>query len=121
MNTFKSAATPRIMGIGPADAFKKLCGQYGYRLDDFDVIEINEAFASQALACLRALKLPDDEPRLNMAGGGVALGHPVGASGARLLVHLAHKAAAGRLGRAIAGLCVGGGQGIASILTDKPQ
>jgi len=112
---------PKIMGIGPARAFQKLCAQHDCSLDEFDVIEINEAFAAQALACLRELKLPDDETRLNMAGGAVALGHPVGASGARLLVHLAHKAAAGNLNKAIAGLCVGGGQGIASIVTEKPQ
>jgi acetyl-CoA C-acetyltransferase len=111
---------PRIMGIGPAHAFTKLCAESGTTLNDFDAIEINEAFAAQAIACLREMKLPDDESRLNIEGGAVGLGHPVGVSGARLLVHLAHKIARGNSKRALAGLCVGGGQGIASILTEKP-
>jgi len=112
---------PKIMGIGPAHAFNKICGENGFALNDFDTIEINEAFAAQAIACLRELKLPDDESRLNPEGGAVALGHPVGVSGARLLVHLAHKIARGNSKRALAGLCVGGGQGIASIVTEKPK
>lgn len=107
---------PKIMGIGPVPAITTLCEQSNLSLSDFDAIEINEAFAAQVIACLRALHLPDDEPRLNPDGGGVSLGHPLGASGARLVVHLAHRIAAGKSQRGLAALCVGGGQGIAAAL-----
>jgi acetyl-CoA C-acetyltransferase len=105
---------PTIMGIGPAHATRALCGRNNLSLSGFDTIEINEAFAAQVLACLRELKLPDDEPRLNPQGGGISMGHPVGASGARLVTHLAHRIAAGKSKRALATLCIGGGQGIAA-------
>ena len=111
---------PAIMGIGPAHAFRQICQRSGATLNDFDTIEINEAFAGQTLACLRDLGLPDDEARLNPEGGAVALGQPVGSSGARLLVHLAHRVAHGESVRALAGLCVGGGMGITSIVPKKP-
>lgn len=111
---------PTIMGIGPAVAIRSLCDKHRMKLSDFDAIEINEAFAAQTLACLRDLGLPDDESRLNQEGGGVALGHPVGASGARLAVHLAHRIAAGQAQRAVGSLCVGGGMGIASVFTKDP-
>jgi acetyl-CoA acetyltransferase len=76
---------PRIMGIGPAPATQKLLRQLGMTLEQFDVIELNEAFASQGLAVLRTLGLRDDDPRVNPNGGAIALGHPLGASGARLI------------------------------------
>ena len=82
---------------------------------------MNEAFACQVLACLRELGMPDDEKRINPEGGGVAMGHPVGASGARLVVHLAHKIAQGQAHNTLATLCVGGGMGIAAEVVEKPN
>ena len=102
---------PDRMGLGPVHAIRKLCD----RLDDFDTIEINEAFAAQTLACLKELKLTGDE-RVNPDGGAIAMGHPIGTSGARLLVHLAQRLAAGQARRGLAALCVGGGMGIAVAL-----
>jgi len=102
---------PDRMGLGPVHAIRKLCD----RLDDFDTIEINEAFAAQTLACLKELKLTGDD-RVNPDGGAIAVGHPIGASGARLVVHLAHRLAAGQTHRGLAALCVGGGMGIAVAL-----
>ena len=78
---------PRIMGIGPVPATSKLMARLGLKIGDFDVIEINEAFASQALACLRQLGVPDDAEHVNPHGGAIALGHPLGMSGARLALH----------------------------------
>ncbi|MBI3882167.1 MAG: thiolase family protein [Verrucomicrobia bacterium] len=104
---------PRIMGIGPVPATEKLCAQSGIALKDFDAIEINEAFAAQVLACTRGLKLAAADSRLNPHGGGISLGHPLGATGARLLVHLAHLTARGQSRQSLATLCVGGGQGVA--------
>jgi len=86
-------------------------------LDQFDTIEINEAFAAQSLACLRQLELPVDDRRVNSDGGAIAIGHPIGASGARLVTHLAWKLARGESQRAVATLCVGGGMGIAPATT----
>ena len=77
---------PRIMGMGPAPATLKVLAQTGLRMADFDVIELNEAFAAQGLAVLRQLGLQDDDPRVNPNGGAIALGHPLGASGARLVM-----------------------------------
>lgn len=111
---------PTYFGIGPSFAVRKLCEQNGAVLNDYDTIEINEAFACQVIACLRELGLPDDESRINPEGGGVALGHPVGASGARLAVHLAHKIARGEAQKTLATLCVGGGMGIAAEIAEKP-
>jgi acetyl-CoA acyltransferase len=107
---------PRIMGIGPAPATQKLLAQTGLRLDQLDVIELNEAFAAQGLAVLRQLGLDDDDPRVNPNGGAIALGHPLGASGARLAttaVNQLHRIG-GRY--ALCTMCVGVGQGIAVIL-----
>ncbi len=106
---------PKWMGLGPVHATRRLCEQSGLLPDQFDTIEINEAFAAQAIACIRELKL--DENRINPHGGAIALGHPIGASGARLLVHLAHRLARGESQRALATLCVGGGLGTAVALT----
>lgn len=103
-----------VMGLGPVHAIRALCQKLNRELDDFDLIEINEAFAAQVLACLQELGLPAD--RINADGGAIALGHPIGASGARLVVHLAWQLARGRGRRGMAALCVGGGMGIAVAL-----
>lgn len=107
---------PRIMGMGPSPATKKVLAQTGLSLDQMDVIELNEAFASQGLAVMRDLGLQDDDPRVNPNGGAIALGHPLGASGARLAI-----AAVNQLQRtggryALCTMCIGVGQGIALIL-----
>jgi len=104
---------PRIMGFGPAPASKKLLARLGLKIDQMDVIELNEAFASQVLAAMRDLGLPDDAPHVNPMGGSIALGHPLGASGARL-VGAAMYELGRRKGRyALATMCIGVGQGIA--------
>jgi len=107
---------PRIMGIGPAPAVQKLLARTGFSLADIDVIELNEAFASQGLAVLRQLGLADDDARVNPQGGAIALGHPLGASGARLAMTAlnALETSGGR--RAIATMCIGVGQGIALMI-----
>ncbi len=107
---------PRIMGVGPVPAVRKLCGRLGLSPSDFDVIELNEAFAAQSLAVLRQLGLPDDAAHVNPNGGAIALGHPLGMSGARITgtAALELKARGGR--RALATMCVGVGQGIAVAL-----
>lgn len=104
---------PRIMGIGPVPAVRRLLDRLGRRLADFDAIELNEAFAAQVLACLRQLGLPDDAEHVNPNGGAIALGHPLGMSGARLVLTLVHhlEKTGGRLG--LATMCVGVGQGVA--------
>ncbi len=107
---------PRVMGIGPAPATLKLLAQTGIRLEQIDVIELNEAFAAQGLAVLRQLGLQDDDPRVNPNGGAIALGHPLGASGARLAltaVNQLHRTG-GRY--ALCTMCIGVGQGIALLL-----
>ncbi|MCA8237216.1 3-oxoadipyl-CoA thiolase [Burkholderia cenocepacia] len=104
---------PRVMGIGPAPATQKLLRQLDMRIDQFDVIELNEAFASQGLAVLRMLGVADDDPRVNPNGGAIALGHPLGASGARLVTTALHQLerTGGRF--ALCTMCIGVGQGIA--------
>ncbi len=104
---------PRIMGIGPVPATRKLLERLGMAIGDFDAIELNEAFAAQALACLRQLGLPDDAEHVNPNGGAIALGHPLGMSGARLVLTLVHQLerTGGRFG--LATLCIGVGQGLA--------
>ncbi|KGC07946.1 MULTISPECIES: 3-oxoadipyl-CoA thiolase [Burkholderia] len=108
-----SGVEPRVMGIGPAPATQKLLHQLGMRIDQFDVIELNEAFASQGLAVLRMLGVADDDPRVNPNGGAIALGHPLGASGARLVTTALHQLerTGGRF--ALCTMCIGVGQGIA--------
>jgi len=108
---------PRIMGIGPAPASRKLMERTGTTIADFDVVELNEAFASQALAVLRLLGLPDDAAHVNPHGGAIALGHPLGMSGARLVGTAAKELAEGRGRRALATMCIGVGQGIAMELS----
>jgi acetyl-CoA C-acetyltransferase len=106
---------PQTMGLGPIHATQRLCQRSGCRLEDFDTIELNEAFAAQALACLQVWKHQLDD-RVNPDGGAIALGHPIGASGARLIVHLAHRIRRGETRRGLAALCVGGGMGMAVAL-----
>ena len=109
-----SAGTaPRLMGIGPVAAVEKLCLRLGITAAEFDVIELNEAFAAQALACTRAWDLADDAPRLNRYGGAIALGHPLGMTGARIVLNAARQLAGGGGQRALVTLCVGVGQGVA--------
>jgi acetyl-CoA acyltransferase len=107
---------PRIMGIGPAPASHKLLQRLGLRIQDMDVIELNEAFAAQGLAVLRRLGLPDDAAQVNPNGGAIALGHPLGASGARLVLTALRQleATGGRL--ALCTMCIGVGQGIAMVI-----
>ncbi len=108
-----AGVAPRIMGIGPAPATQKLLARLGLGLDAFDTIELNEAFAAQALAVTRQLGLPDDDPRVNPNGGAIALGHPLGASGARLVLTALRQLEASGGRRALATMCIGVGQGIA--------
>jgi 3-oxo-5,6-didehydrosuberyl-CoA/3-oxoadipyl-CoA thiolase len=107
---------PRIMGIGPAPAVRKLLAKTGYTLADIDIIELNEAFASQGLAVLRQLGLADDDARVNPHGGAIALGHPLGASGARLAMTALNALETHGGKRAIATMCIGVGQGIAMMI-----
>jgi len=103
---------PRVMGIGPVPATRKLLAKLGMTTEDFDTIELNEAFAAQALAVLRQLGLPDDAEHVNPNGGAIALGHPLGMSGARLAMTAAHQMVKQGGKRALASMCVGVGQGV---------
>jgi acetyl-CoA C-acetyltransferase len=107
---------PRIMGFAPAPAMKKLLKQTGLSIDEMDVIELNEAFAAQALACTRDLGLADDSARVNPNGGAIALGHPLGASGARLILTALNQLEKTDKRYAICSMCIGVGQGIAMII-----
>ncbi len=111
-----AGVAPRIMGFGPAPATEKLMARLGLTIGDFDVVELNEAFASQALAVLRALGLPEDATIVNPNGGAIALGHPLGASGARITGTAALELALSGGKRALATMCIGVGQGIALAL-----
>jgi 3-oxoadipyl-CoA thiolase len=107
---------PRIMGIGPAPASEKLMKRLGLKIGDFDVIELNEAFAAQGLAVMRQLGLPDDAPHVNPNGGAIALGHPLGMSGARLALTATEELQRNGGRYALATMCIGVGQGIALAL-----
>lgn len=107
---------PRYMGIGPVPAIQTLLARMGWTLDRIDHLEINEAFAAQVLACTRALGLADDDARVNHFGGAIALGHPLGATGTRLLMQAGLALQRGIARRAIVSLCVGAGQGVAMAL-----
>lgn len=111
-----AGVAPRIMGIGPAPASVKVLQKAGLSLDRIDVIELNEAFAAQGLAVLRQLGLADDEERVNPNGGAIALGHPLGCSGARLVTTALHELEQGRGRFALCTMCIGVGQGIALII-----
>lgn len=116
--TIKSWASagvePRIMGTGPIPASRKAMDKLGITIDDIDLVEANEAFASQALICTRELKL--DPEKTNVNGGSLAIGHPIGASGTRILITLIHEMKRRDAKRGLATLCIGGGQGIAMIV-----
>lgn len=107
---------PRIMGIGPVNASNKALEKAGITMDDIDVIELNEAFAVQALACTRAWGLPDDDPRINPNGGAIAIGHPLGATGARLALSAAIQLRETQKEYALVTMCVGVGQGYAAVI-----
>ncbi|MEX3634289.1 3-oxoadipyl-CoA thiolase [Paraburkholderia sp. BR14320] len=104
---------PRVMGIGPAPATQKLLARLGMKIDQFDVIELNEAFASQGIAVLRALGVADDDPRVNPNGGAIALGHPLGMSGGRLVTTATYQLQRTQGRFALCTMCIGVGQGIA--------
>jgi acetyl-CoA C-acetyltransferase len=111
-----AGAPPQIMGIGPVAASKKALARAGLTIDDMDVIEINEAFAAQVLSCLKGLGVAGDDSRLNPNGGAIAVGHPLGASGARLALTTARQLQRSGGHYALVSLCIGGGQGLAVIL-----
>jgi 3-oxoadipyl-CoA thiolase len=111
-----AAVPPRVMGIGPVPSTLKLMARLGHKISQYDVIELNEAFASQSLAVMRQLGLPDDAEHVNPNGGAIALGHPLGMSGARLALTATHglEQRSGKL--ALATMCVGVGQGVSLAL-----
>jgi acetyl-CoA acyltransferase len=111
-----AGCAPRIMGIGPVPATQKLLARTGVKLDSVDVIELNEAFAAQGLAVLRELGVKDDDPRVNPNGGAIALGHPLGMSGARLVTTAVHELNDRKAGYALTTMCIGVGQGIAALI-----
>ncbi|MFM7664153.1 MAG: 3-oxoadipyl-CoA thiolase [Bacteroidota bacterium] len=111
-----SGVEPRIMGIGPVEASKKALQRAGLTLDQMDVIELNEAFAAQVLACTRSLGLADNDSRINPNGGAIALGHPLGMSGARILLTAARQLKATGKRYALVAMCIGVGQGYATII-----
>lgn len=114
-----AGVTPRIMGVGPVPATRKLLARHGLEVADLDVVELNEAFAAQSLAVLRHLGLPDDAEHVNPNGGAIALGHPLGASGARLVLTAALELDRRDAHRALVTMCVGVGQGV-SLLIERP-
>ncbi|PTM08375.1 MAG: 3-oxoadipyl-CoA thiolase [Bacteroidetes bacterium] len=107
---------PRIMGVGPVEASKKALAKAGLSLEDMDVIELNEAFAAQALACTRALGIADDDPRLNPNGGSIAIGHPLGVTGTRIAYSAALELHEQQKRYALVTMCIGVGQGYAAII-----
>ena len=111
-----AGVAPRVMGYGPVPAVRKLLQRLELQVTDFDVVELNEAFASQGLAVLRDLGLADDAPQVNPNGGAIALGHPLGMSGARLVLTAVHQLEKSGGRRGLATMCVGVGQGAAFAL-----
>lgn len=107
---------PRIMGMGPVPATKKLLEKLGLTLDDMDIIELNEAFAAQSLGCIRELGLKDDDSRINPLGGAIALGHPLGMSGARIVTSAYYQLQNSDAKKALCTMCIGVGQGIAMVI-----
>jgi len=116
LGTATAGVAPRIMGIGPAPATRKLLARLGLQIGQIDVIELNEAFAAQALAVLRMLGVPDDAPHVNPNGGAIALGHPLGASGARLATTALYQLQRTGGRHALCTMCIGVGQGIALVM-----
>ncbi len=107
---------PRIMGIGPVEASNRALEKAGLRMDDMDIIELNEAFASQSLACIRAWDLNDNDPRINPNGGSIAIGHPLGVTGARIAFSAALELQLTGKRYALITMCIGVGQGYAAII-----
>lgn len=107
---------PRTMGMGPVPATQKLLKHLNFSLDQMDIIELNEAFAAQSLGCTRALSLADDDPRINRWGGAIAIGHPLGMSGARIVTTAYHQLQEANLTRALCTMCIGVGQGISIVI-----
>ncbi len=120
LSTATVGIEPRIMGMGPAPAARKVLALSGLTLEDMDVIELNEAFASQSLAVLRDLHLADDDPRVNPNGGAIAIGHPLGVSGARLITTALNQLEKIEGTYALCTMCIGVGQGIATIIERTP-
>ncbi len=116
IGTAAAGVEPRVMGIGPIPAIQKLLKRTGMTMDQIDILELNEAFAAQALAVTRAFGLPDDSEKVNPNGGAIALGHPLGMSGARLVLTAVHQLRRTKAKYAIASMCVGVGQGMAMLL-----
>jgi acetyl-CoA acyltransferase len=114
--TAAAGVAPRIMGVGPVPATRKMLAKLKLSIEDMHVIELNEAFASQSLAVLRELRVPDDAPHINPNGGAIALGHPLGASGARLITTATYQLTRAREKYALCTMCIGVGQGVAMIL-----
>jgi acetyl-CoA C-acetyltransferase len=108
----QAGVDPRIMGIGPVPAVRLLLERTGLALDDIDLIELNEAFAAQVIACDRELRF--DPEKLNVNGGSIAIGHPIGATGARISATLLHELERRKGRRGLATLCISGGQGLAA-------
>ena len=102
---------PALMGTGPIPATKKVLDLSGWKVEDVDLFEVNEAFAAQSIAVLRTLSIPEE--KINVNGGAIALGHPIGASGTRILVTLIHEMIKRDVNKGLATLCIGGGMGIA--------
>jgi acetyl-CoA acetyltransferase family protein len=109
-----AGVSPDIMGIGPVPAVRKALARAGLSIDDIDLVELNEAFAAQAVACIRELGI--DRERVNVNGGAIALGHPLGASGARIMTSLVHEMRRRNARYGLATMCIGVGQGIATIV-----
>jgi acetyl-CoA acetyltransferase family protein len=107
---------PRVMGVGPIPAIQKLLARVKMTMDEIDILELNEAFAAQAVAVTRAFGLPDDSEKVNPNGGAIALGHPLGMSGARLILTATHQLQNTGKRYAIASMCIGVGQGMATLL-----
>ncbi|HOI33060.1 MAG TPA: acetyl-CoA C-acyltransferase, partial [Bacteroidales bacterium] len=116
MGMSAAGVPPRIMGMGPVPATQKLLKQLGLSLQNIDLIELNEAFAAQSLGCIRELGLADDDPRINPFGGAIALGHPLGMSGARLITTAVYQLKRNKLNKALCTMCIGVGQGIATVI-----
>ncbi len=116
LSSAAAGVEPRIMGSGPIEAIKKAVNRAGLSLDDMDIIEINEAFASQVLACLKGLEIKFDDPRVNPNGGAIAIGHPLGCSGARLALTVSRELKRRNKRYAVISLCIGLGQGLAMVI-----
>ncbi|HSJ64015.1 MAG TPA: 3-oxoadipyl-CoA thiolase, partial [Gemmatimonadaceae bacterium] len=116
LSSAAAGVEPRLMGMGPVPSTRKALALAGLTIDDMDVIELNEAFAAQSLACLREMGIADDDPRVNPNGGAIALGHPLGMSGARLALTAVRELHVKGKRHALATMCIGVGQGYAVVL-----